>query len=283
MEIGIVGAGKAGCSIGKYLGEHGVPVAGYFSRSKESVESAATFTDTKAFHSLGELVAAVGIIFIATPDDVIRDVWREIKNYSIQGKIIGHFSGSLSSAVFSGREQAGAAGCSVHPMYAFSSKFTSYEKLDQVPFTAEGDKKAVLAVESVFRQAGNPVTVIQPENKVRYHAAASMVSNMMVGLYQMSVDMLVSCGFDEVAAREIVEPLVRENMENVLQKSPVEALTGPIERNDICTVKRHLYVLGKEEKTVYVTLGRILAGLAGQKNPDQDYTALLEILREEGS
>ncbi len=283
MEIGIVGAGKAGCSIGKYLGEHGVPVAGYFSRSKESVESAATFTGTKAFHSLGELVAAVGIIFIATPDDVIRDVWREIKNYSIQGKIIGHFSGSLSSAVFSEREQAGAAGCSIHPMYAFSSKFTSYEKLDQVPFTAEGDKKAVFAVESIFRQAGNPVTVIQPENKVRYHAAASMVSNMMVGLYQMAVDMLVSCGFDEVAAREIVEPLVRGNMENVLQKSPVEALTGPIERNDICTVKRHLHVLGKEEKTVYVTLGRILAGLAGQKNPGQDYTALLDILREEGA
>ena len=41
MEIGIVGAGRVGCSIGKYLKEHGAAVAGYYSKSRESVEFAA--------------------------------------------------------------------------------------------------------------------------------------------------------------------------------------------------------------------------------------------------
>ena len=35
MQIGMIGAGKVGCSIGKYLVEHDVPVAGYYSKSKE--------------------------------------------------------------------------------------------------------------------------------------------------------------------------------------------------------------------------------------------------------
>ena len=57
MKIGIIGAGKVGCSIGKYLTEHGFSVAGYCSKSKKSVEEAATFTNTKAYDSLAELVA----------------------------------------------------------------------------------------------------------------------------------------------------------------------------------------------------------------------------------
>lgn len=35
MKIGIIGAGKVGCSIGKYLTEHGFSVAGYCSKSKK--------------------------------------------------------------------------------------------------------------------------------------------------------------------------------------------------------------------------------------------------------
>ena len=48
MKIGIIGAGKVGCSIGKYLKKHDFSVAGYCSKSKKSVEEAATFTNTKA-------------------------------------------------------------------------------------------------------------------------------------------------------------------------------------------------------------------------------------------
>ena len=43
MQIGFIGAGKVGCSIGKYLKEHGRPVAGYVSRHIESSEFAGTF------------------------------------------------------------------------------------------------------------------------------------------------------------------------------------------------------------------------------------------------
>lgn len=67
MKIGIIGAGKVGCSIGKYLTEHGFSVAGYCSKSKKSVEEAATFTNTKAYDSLAELVAESTILFLTTP------------------------------------------------------------------------------------------------------------------------------------------------------------------------------------------------------------------------
>lgn len=278
MEIGIVGAGRVGCSIGKYLKEHGAAVAGYFSKSRESVESAATFTGTATFPTLGELVKASDMIFIATPDDVIRSVWESIKEEPIQGKIVCHFSGSLSSVVFSGREQAGVSGCSAHPMYAFSSKYTSYEQLNQVLFTMEGDKKALAEVSSVLEQAGIRCCVIDSAKKERYHAAASMVSNMMIGLYQMSIDMLQDCGFEKDAAQLLVEPLVRGNIHNLLATSPEQALTGPIERNDVDTVAKHLAVLTEEEQAVYKNLAHKLTEIAMRKNPEIDYGSIMDII-----
>lgn len=283
MEIGIVGAGKVGCSIGRYLKEQGIPVAGYCSRTKESVDFAATFTDTAVFSSLGELAAQSEILFITTPDDTIKEVWKRIKKESIQNKIICHFSGSLSSAVFSNRRETGAFACSIHPMYAFSSKTTSYKQLNQILFTMEGDAEALSVMKPLFEKAGNKVCVIDPDKKGRYHAAASMVSNMMVGLYQMGLTMLTDCGFSSEDAAELIAPLVRGNMDSLLATSPEQALTGPIERGDEETVERHLSLLTEEERDVYIRLGQVLVEIASRKNPERDYSNIKRIFGMEVS
>ena len=64
MEIGFIGAGKVGFSLGKYFTEHGVTVKGYYSRDPESARAAAEFTGTSLFTSTEELLAACDTIFI---------------------------------------------------------------------------------------------------------------------------------------------------------------------------------------------------------------------------
>ena len=278
MKIGIIGAGKVGCSMGKYFVENGIPVAGFYSRHQESAEQAATFTKTEKFDSLTSLVDLCDIVFIATPDDAIREVWNRIHSLSIENKVICHFSGSLSSDVFSRREQTGALCCSLHPMYAFSDRFTSYEKLNTVIFSIEGDKQGIVRLRELFLPLGNSVYKIASDKKVKYHCAASMVSNMMIGLYELSIRMLEDCGLDQEQARLFVEPLVRENIENVLNTSSAEALSGPIERGDLETVKKHLMVLRGREKRIYQDLGQIVLQIAEEKNPDRDYAELEELI-----
>ncbi len=269
MKIGIIGAGKVGCSLGRYFVEQGLGVSGYSSKTKESVETAATFTNTRAYDSLYQLVSENNLIFITTPDDCISEVWAQIVQYDYneKNKIICHFSGSLSSDVFLNREKRGFYACSFHPMYAFSDKFTSYKQLNQVMFTAEGDKEALAELCPLLERLGNPVFVIKGKKKERYHAAASLISNMMIGLYQMGIDMLVDCGFSETEARSLVKPLVEGNIQHLLGTSPEQALTGPIERGDVETIKKHLAQLTDREHQVYIGLGRTLTEVAERKNP----------------
>lgn len=280
MKIGIIGAGKVGCSLGRYFVEQGLGVSGYSSKTKESVETAATFTNTRAYDSLYQLVSENNLIFITTPDDCISEVWAQIVQYDYneKNKIICHFSGSLSSDVFLNREKRGFYACSFHPMYAFSDKFTSYKQLNQVMFTAEGDKEALAELCPLLERLGNPVFVIKGKKKERYHAAASLISNMMIGLYQMGIDMLVDCGFSETEARSLVKPLVEGNIQHLLGTSPEQALTGPIERGDVETIKKHLAQLTDRERQVYVGLGRTLTEVAERKNPHKDYAVIEELL-----
>ena len=44
MKTGIIGAGRVGCSIGKYLTDNGKKVIGYYSRTYENAAEAAEFT-----------------------------------------------------------------------------------------------------------------------------------------------------------------------------------------------------------------------------------------------
>lgn len=285
MQIGIIGAGKVGCSMGKYIMEDaackqaGIRVTGYAGRSKESVETAATFTGTKAFGSMQDLIKESDILFITTPDDAIITVWEEMKKESIKRKTICHFSGSLSSEIFSGRKERDVYACSAHPMFAFSSKFTCYEQLNHVFITMEGDKKALEQMNRLFELTKNPVCFITPEKKTLYHAAASMASNMMIGLYEQSLRMFEACGFGREEARELIKPLVSDNVNSFLTKTPQEALTGPIERNDIDTIKKHLAVLSEQERKLYVNLGEILMELAKSKHPERNYREMSELLR----
>ena len=100
MRAGIIGAGKVGFSLGKYLVEHGIPVTGYYSRNPASAKEASEFTETVFFENLADIVKDSDTLFITVPDGVIGDVWDDMGDLTVKGKNICHCSGSVSSAVF---------------------------------------------------------------------------------------------------------------------------------------------------------------------------------------
>ena len=116
---------------------------------------------------------------------------------------------------------------------------------------------------------------------MKYHAAAALASNYMMGLFQMSVDLLKECGFEQEDCYTLLGSLVRENIATMVEHGTEFALTGPIERNDIETVKKHLTVCSDSRiKNTYCNIGQELIDIAQKKYPNRDYTALRKILSE---
>ena len=62
MQIGFIGAGKVGVSLGKYFKEKGRNVGGYYSLTRASAAWAAAFTQTTCYESLEEIISSCGMI-----------------------------------------------------------------------------------------------------------------------------------------------------------------------------------------------------------------------------
>lgn len=279
MNIGIIGAGKVGVSVGRYLKDNNIQISGFYDTDSDNAAFAAQFTQTDCFSDLEELVKVSDTLFITTPDNVIGSVWDCIKNnMSVQNKIVCHFSGALSSDVFTDSQSTGAGVCSVHPMLAFSDKLTSYRIPANTFFAIEGEETAVSAVKSLFESLGNTVCRIDKSKKSLYHTAASVLSNEIVALLDMGYSLLEQCGFSRDDAVGATKNLVSGNVKSVLENGCVNALTGPVERNDLQTVKKHVESLQGEDRQIYILLAKRLVKLAKEKNEDRDYGEMSEFL-----
>ena len=280
MNIGFIGAGKVGFSLGKYLSVNGIRLSGYYSRNLRSAEEAAEFTGTKAFTTLEELLRESTVIFITVPDGTITDVFNSIIKIGISGKLICHCSGALSAGeAFPDISTSGAQGLSIHPLFPVSSKYDSYKELRNAFFCLEGDHADEWR--DILTSLGNPVRIIDGSVKVRYHAACAISSNLVCALAAESVSLLKECGFTADEALQALRPLAMSNMSKVFEAGPVSALTGPVERNDVSTVSKHLKCFGTdEERELYTAVSRKLTEVASEKHPETDYSELRKLLSD---
>lgn len=273
MKIGFIGAGKVGCSLGRYLSAQN-ELIGYYSRTEASALEAAEITSSRAFPDVKGLIEACDTLFLTVPDGAIASTWEEIKSICsnsslLQGKNICHCSGALPSSAFLGAIDVGCCTYSVHPLFAVSSKTTSSEELSKAFFAIEGSPEHLAEILGLITSMGNDAQVIKTQEKVRYHAAAAMASNHVVGLYRLACKELATCGFTQEGAERALAPLFLGNATHVANEGPVSALTGPAERGDTATIEKHLECLEGDTREVYRLLNKTLLDIAKEKHAAQ--------------
>lgn len=264
--------------MGKYFTEHNLCVSGYYSQNFQSSKEAALFTGTKYYKTIEEIVRESDTLFLTVPDGAIHKVYSEMTGSDIRGKILCHCSGAMSSEVFDGIRERGAFGYSVHPIYAFSDKRKSYQEISNVYFTIEGDPEHMEELIDLFHALGNKTEILDKTEKVRYHLASVFASNLVVGLYDYASDILESCGLSREFSKEALLPLFLGNAQAIGTNGVIGALTGPVERNDVETVRKHLDALKGVEREIYVNLSKRLVKISELKNAERNYETLKEDL-----
>lgn len=287
MRIGFFGAGKAGFTLGKYFSEKGEDVVGYWSRNPKSAKDAADFTNSMYYDSVEELIRHSDTLFLTVPDSAIGTLWDGIKNFPLKDKIVCHISGALSSGVFSDIDQTGAFGYSIHPLFAIHSKYNSHKQIEKAFFTIEGAQGRLHEVCSLMDRLGNDYAVIASDKKELYHAAAVTASNHVIALLSTAQSYLIECGMTSDQAETALNPLFIYNAQNAADVGVYNALTGPIARGDLMTVKKHLRcldTLNSDNKQLYLLLALKLCDLIeknGGNGKSQNGENMRTYLREE--
>jgi predicted short-subunit dehydrogenase-like oxidoreductase (DUF2520 family) len=260
--IGFIGAGKVGTSLGCYFKHKGFEIAGYYSHTADHAADAARRTDSVAFTNQLELIEKSDMIWITTPDDTIEicaeEIAAEITSLPID-KIFLHASGVHSCFILQSLAEKGFEVASAHPLLAFNDVEQAVVDLEKTYFALEGNDQIITTLTRFFQQTGNQTFVINAKEKPLYHAAASMLSNYLVTLFDTSCQMFGKAGMPEAITSSAAMPLLESVVGNLKRTDARNALTGPIKRGDRNTISLHLQSIEKEMPEIvdlYQTLGR---------------------------
>jgi predicted short-subunit dehydrogenase-like oxidoreductase (DUF2520 family) len=237
ISIGIVGMGRLGTALAKRLSQ-----AGYGVSKLNSSE----------LPRLSQL--RPNVIWFCVPDANISRVAQDFAGFEWHGKFAFHSSGVLVSDVLNPLRRAGAQVASVHPLMTFVKG--SVPELAGITFAIEGEAPAVKVARSIARDVRAKPVWIRKEDKVAYHAFATMICPLLVSLLAASERAASLARIAPVDSRRRMLPIIRQTLRNYDKLGAVGAFSGPIVRGDLDTVRRHLKVLTKAPavKAVYAAL-----------------------------
>jgi predicted short-subunit dehydrogenase-like oxidoreductase (DUF2520 family) len=134
-----------------------------------------------------------------------------------------------------------------------------------VPFAMEGDPKAMVLIGAVVGRLGGKPFRIAARFKPAYHAFGFFSSPALVALIEAAQQVGKLAGLSEYQARELMEPIVRQTIDNCFRSTAGEAFSGPLRRGDVATVRKHLEVL--KDQPQLIDLYRALSRVALQRLP----------------
>ena len=262
MRIGIIGAGKVGGALCKSLREVGVTVIGLTAGTEADTLAAAEKFQVKGFASNEELAVNCDVLFLTVPDRLVGEVAGELaqafrnKNdvQTLQGKTFFHCSGSLGLDELQPLTELGAEIGSLHPLQSFASADVSFQG---IYMAVDGMPNAQQTGQAIAELLGAQIFVVPAAERKAYHAAACFASNYVVAAMAVAQELMSKWTPTPEAGLAALLALFDGTARNLHQsKLAREALTGPIARGDINTVKAHLAVLPPKIAEVYKALGK---------------------------
>lgn len=241
--------------------------------------------DGRIQYALGPRALPEGtrVVILAVPDDRLAEVAHHLAatGPAPTGCVALHVAGAISTDVLSPLHQAGYAVGSMHPLQTVADPWSGGDRLRGVAFALAGEPEALAIARRLVRALDGQPLVIPPTLRPLYHAAGVFASNYLVALVSATVRLLGQAGVDEEDAVGAVLPLIRGTLNNLGNLGVGAALTGPIARGDVDTVRLHLARLSPEDRALYCALGQEALRLATASGLDEARAAELHALLSE--
>ncbi len=285
--LNIIGCGRVGRALARLWREHGVFDLGDVNdhTAEKSRAAVAFIGGGRACAEIAHMRAA-DVWLLAPPDDRIAACCDELSRSATlaAGNIVFHCSGALPSGILDAAVARGAVVASVHPLKTFADAAAAAKTFAGTSCAVEGEAAALSVLKPAFERIGANLFQIDASAKTLYHAASVLVCNDLTALLETGARCFEAAGLPRADAMRMVEPLVRETLDNVFRLGTTAALTGPVARGDVEVVKRQLAALSLADPrldAVYRSLGVIAAGLAAAQGGAsaaalQQITALLK-------
>ena len=282
LDVAVIGTGKAGSVLGAALKRAGHNVVACTAVSDISRLRAESLLPGVPITSVADAVKDCDLVLLTVPDDVLPELVAGLAATGAvgPGTFVVHAAGRYGVEVLNALTQAGCLPLALHPAMTFTGTSVDLNRLSGCPFGVTAPEVLRPVAEAlVVEMGGEPIWV--PENRrALYHAALAFGANNVMTLVNETSSLLKIAGVEN--PERLMTPLFSASLDNALRNGDI-AVTGPIVRGDVETVRRHISELEKSSpQTVdaYKSMGRLTAQRAldaGQLSTN-DAQHLLELL-----
>jgi predicted short-subunit dehydrogenase-like oxidoreductase (DUF2520 family) len=242
----LVGPGRAGTTLAVALSRSGARAVAVAGRSPDapSVRRAAELLGVPAA-PVGDAARDVDLVLLGVPDAAIAETGLAVAPGLRPGALVLHLSGACTldelHKLHVARPDVRVG--SLHPLQSLPSVEVGIDRLPGSWCAVDGPA----VVEELATLVGLRPFRVGSDRRATYHAAATIASNHLVALLGQAYRVADAAG---VPAKALL-PLVRATLDNVDELGPERALTGPVARGDVDTVRRHLDALPDDERAAY--------------------------------
>jgi predicted short-subunit dehydrogenase-like oxidoreductase (DUF2520 family) len=279
-RFGVIGAGRVGTALAVAMTRAEWPVAAVASRDPGRVARFRELVPGARAVPLHLVPDEVDVVLVTVPDDAIPEAVAQLRLYG--GQAIVHTSGALPADVLAPALAAGTSAGSFHPLVAFADLERAIAALRGATIALEGDATLLPLLAELATDLGAQPVLLPPGGKAAYHAAAVLSAGGFVGLLDAIAELGRGAGLDEAGALAIYAPLIRQTLANAEALGIAAALTGPLLRGDVSTVRGHLEAMGRlapGARDLYRAAARREIALAvGRGELPPDRAAALEAL-----
>jgi predicted short-subunit dehydrogenase-like oxidoreductase (DUF2520 family) len=239
-SVGVVGAGRVGAVLAAKFRAAGRPVVGVSGDSPASRLRIQTLLPGVEKLTPQQVVDRADVVVLAVPDDVLADVAGDLAAFVRPGQTVLHTSGRHGLDVLAPIAAAGARTIAFHPAMTFTGTEVDLDRTCAFGLTALAEDRAV--AEAIVAELGGTPEWIDDADRTAYHAALSHGANHLNTLVAQAMDILRAAGVADPSA--VLRPLLTAGLDNALSYGDA-ALTGPVARGDVNTIRAHTETLAE--------------------------------------
>jgi predicted short-subunit dehydrogenase-like oxidoreductase (DUF2520 family) len=263
-RIGVVGAGRVGAVLAAALRSAGheiTAVAGESAASRTRIE---TLLPGARVDKPTAVARSCDLLLLTVPDDMLSNVVTMLSAAGAigRGQVVVHTSGKHGVAVLAPAVRRGARAVAMHPAMTFTGTYLDLVRLPGCVYGVTAGPGTRELAQRLVEDLGGRVMRVEEERRTLYHAGLAHGANHLVTLVAQAMELLGASGVEDPAGT--LRPLLAAALDNALSFGDA-ALTGPIVRGDVETVRAHVTEIAAtapETLGSYVAMARATANRA---------------------
>src|SRR3954447_16127775 len=258
LRVGVIGAGRVGAVLAAALRSRGHVIVSVAGESDASKRRAAELLPGVPVGKPTAVARACDVLLLTVPDDMLENVVTQLAASGAirKDQLVVHTSGSHGLRVLAPAAGKGARTVALHPAMTFTGTAVDLDRLPHCLFGVTAGPDERVWAGDIVAELGATVMWVPEELRGLYHAGLAHGANHLVTLVTQAMELLGAAGADDPSA--ILRPLLQAALDNALAEGD-SALTGPIVRGDVNTVRAHLAEIARSAPDTlpsYVALAR---------------------------